>query len=663
MASTLITIPPSSPLDTQMSFSGMSHVTKQAEPLDRDNWVAWHRRLLTSVSSVSTFEDIILNRLPCPVMDNVREEDREKQSQRIVEWQRRDAFLRSAIMGNVSSEIINAIPVELITANEHWDHLQEYRRGTTTYDFIHLFSLLNSTKYVDGEDIRDHIAKMQDYRNQVVCLNDDAFKVPELIYACILRLSMPKSWDIAFTGLPNNLRWKEIVRRINDESAKRMVRQSAEDQAEAAYNLRHGKQKSKRSGAESSSGDSAKKCTNCGKSNHWFQDCWAPGGGAEGQGPRQSSSRSSRSSTSRRSRKGRDRAHKARSVASSSRGSDSDSGTATDGTFLAIDTSDLAFATANTPADTFYRDSGATCHICTNRALFTKYITLDTPSRIGGIKDDGEPLLCYGIGEIILHFPLPDNQSKLIKLKNVRYAPNASINVVSESRMDDSGCTITVRGGMCKIYNPSGELIGTGSKTGQLYSLNCVPIMPPAPAADHAFLTTATTISSSRHALDINLWHRRLAHCGESRVRKLFRKKMVRGAKLADGELQPCLGCAKGKHKRQPFPTSTTRASRTGEVLHCDLQGPFEDASLGGKYYAMVVIDDFSRYSFKRFLRKKDEAPKLIDELITYIETQTGHQVKTFHSDNGGEFINSTMDAFFRSKGIRHDTSSPNTPE
>lgn len=186
MASTLITIPPSSPLDTQMSFSGMSHVTKQAEPLDRDNWVAWHRRLLTSVSSVSTFEDIILNRLPCPVMDNVREEDREKQSQRIVEWQRRDAFLRSAIMGNVSSEIINAIPVELITANEHWDHLQEYRRGTTTYDFIHLFSLLNSTKYVDGEDIRDHIAKMQDYRNQVVRLNDDTFKVPELIYACIL---------------------------------------------------------------------------------------------------------------------------------------------------------------------------------------------------------------------------------------------------------------------------------------------------------------------------------------------------------------------------------------------------------------------------------------------------------------------------------------------
>ena len=158
----------------------------------------------------------------------------------------------------------------------------------------------------------------------------------------------------------------------------------------------------------------AKKCTNCGKSSHWFQDCWAPGGGAEGKGPKQSSSRSSRSKS-----KKKDRAHKAKSVASTRDDSDSHSDASSDESYLAIEARDLAFATASTPADSFYRDSGATCHITNDRHRIASF---RNPLPGDYILAGNNKIWIKGYGSVYVEVKGPKGD-RVLCLDNVAYDP------------------------------------------------------------------------------------------------------------------------------------------------------------------------------------------------------------------------------------------------
>ena len=55
--------------------------------------------------------------------------------------------------------------------------------------------------------------------------------------------------------------------------------------------------------------------------------------------------------------------------------------------------------------------------------------------------------------------------------------------------------------------------------------------------------------------------------------------------------------------------------SRCLELLHVDLMGPTRTKSLGGKRYIMVIIVDFSRYTWVKFLREKSEACEKMEVL------------------------------------------------
>ncbi|GJY52741.1 retrovirus-related pol polyprotein from transposon TNT 1-94 [Tanacetum coccineum] len=83
---------------------------------------------------------------------------------------------------------------------------------------------------------------------------------------------------------------------------------------------------------------------------------------------------------------------------------------------------------------------------------------------------------------------------------------------------------------------------------------------------------------------------------------------------------------------------SPTQACSKGRqnLLHMDLCGPMRVASINGKKYILVIVDDYSRYTWTLFLRSKDETP---------------------------EFLNKTLHAYFKEEGIEHQTSTPRTPE
>ena len=93
-----------------------------------------------------------------------------------------------------------------------------------------------------------------------------------------------------------------------------------------------------------------------------------------------------------------------------------------------------------------------------------------------------------------------------------------------------------------------------------------------------------------------------------------------------------------------------------------DLKGPMQTERRGGKRYVLVVVDDFSRYSFVSFLREKFEVIEHLKSLFNRIQVEIGHSIVRIRSDRGREFNNVDDDLFCESKGIKHEFSTPRTP-
>ncbi|GJR98061.1 retrovirus-related pol polyprotein from transposon TNT 1-94 [Tanacetum coccineum] len=86
-------------------------------------------------------------------------------------------------------------------------------------------------------------------------------------------------------------------------------------------------------------------------------------------------------------------------------------------------------------------------------------------------------------------------------------------------------------------------------------------------------------------------------------------------------------------------------------------------ASINGKKYILVIVDDYSRYTWTLFLRSKDETPEVLKDFLTMIQRNLQAQVITVRTDRGTEFLNKTLHAYFKEEGIEHQTSTPRTPE
>ncbi|GKE33528.1 retrovirus-related pol polyprotein from transposon TNT 1-94 [Tanacetum coccineum] len=98
-------------------------------------------------------------------------------------------------------------------------------------------------------------------------------------------------------------------------------------------------------------------------------------------------------------------------------------------------------------------------------------------------------------------------------------------------------------------------------------------------------------------------------------------------------------------------------------LLHMDLCGPMRVASINGKKYIMVIVDDYSRYTWTLFLRSKDETPEVLKDFLMMIQRNLQALVISVCTDRGTEFLNKTLNAFFKEEGIEHQTSTPQTPE
>nr|GFA96616.1 putative ribonuclease H-like domain-containing protein [Tanacetum cinerariifolium] len=119
-----------------------------------------------------------------------------------------------------------------------------------------------------------------------------------------------------------------------------------------------------------------------------------------------------------------------------------------------------------------------------------------------------------------------------------------------------------------------------------------------------------------------------------------------------------------GKIHRKHHKSKTAFASNKPlNLLHIDLCGPMRVQSIKGKRYVLVVVDDYSRYTWVFFLHSKDEASKVIISFIKKTQVNLQLQVQRVQTDNGTEFKNKTLAKFFDEVGITQQFSAARTTQ
>jgi transposase InsO family protein len=102
---------------------------------------------------------------------------------------------------------------------------------------------------------------------------------------------------------------------------------------------------------------------------------------------------------------------------------------------------------------------------------------------------------------------------------------------------------------------------------------------------------------------------------------------------------------------------------RSLELLHMDLFGSIAYISIGGSKYCLIIVDDYSRFTWVFFLREKPQTQETLKKFLRQAQNEFGLKIKKIRSDNGTEFKNSQIEGFLEEEGIKHEFSSPYTPQ
>ncbi|KAK2972283.1 hypothetical protein RJ640_014341 [Escallonia rubra] len=139
---------------------------------------------------------------------------------------------------------------------------------------------------------------------------------------------------------------------------------------------------------------------------------------------------------------------------------------------------------------------------------------------------------------------------------------------------------------------------------------------------------------------------------------------MVKGLPSIDQPDQLCEACLVGKQHRHSFPKeSISRAKAPLELIHTDVCGPIDPASLGKNRYFLLFIDDYSRKTWVYFLKQNSEVFLTFKRFKVLVEKQSGYQIKAMRSDRGGEFISKEFKALCEKNGIRRPLTIPYSPQ
>lgn len=246
--------------------------------------------------------------------------------------------------------------------------------------------------------------------------------------------------------------------------------------------------------------------------------------------------------------------------------------------------------------------------------------------------------------------------------EDVYYVEQLRYNLLSVSQVCDKKHSILFTDSECIILAPGFKVVDENMillRTPRKDNVYCLDLESVSTDSSLNCLVSKASMDES------SLWHRRMCHMNFKTMNKIVKNNLVRGfpSKVYSCD-DHCVACLKGKqHKTSHKSKEINTISNPLQLLHMDLFGPTNVMSIGKKSYCLVIVDDYSRFTWVYFLRTKDETSGLIKTFILRVENQTNQKVKVIRSDNGTEFKNFDLNTFCEEKGIERQYSAPRSPQ
>nr|AAR89047.1 putative integrase [Oryza sativa Japonica Group] len=240
------------------------------------------------------------------------------------------------------------------------------------------------------------------------------------------------------------------------------------------------------------------------------------------------------------------------------------------------------------------------------------------------------------------------------ELKNVALVEDLNYNLLSVLQIVYENFEVHFKKTRSKVFDSCGDSVLNISRYGRVFKADFEnPVSP------------VITCLVAKFDKDVMFWHRRLGHVGFDHLTRLSGLDLVRGLpklkKDLDLDCAPCHHAKMVASSHAPIVSVMTDAPR--QLLHMDTVGPARVQSVGGKWYVLVIIDDFSRYSWVFFMATKDEAFQHFRGLFLRLELEFPGSLKRIRSDNGSEYKNASFEQFCNERGLEHEFSSPRVPQ
>ncbi|GJY30728.1 retrovirus-related pol polyprotein from transposon TNT 1-94 [Tanacetum coccineum] len=189
-------------------------------------------------------------------------------------------------------------------------------------------------------------------------------------------------------------------------------------------------------------------------------------------------------------------------------------------------------------------------------------------------------------------------------ISRVYYVEGLGHNLFSVGQSCDTNLEVAFRKHSCYVRDTDGVELIKGSCDSNLYTISIEDMLKSSPIC---LLSKASKNESW-------LWHWRLNHLNFGTINDLARKDLVRGLPRLKFEKDHLYSsCQLGKSKKHTHKPKTENTNLEFlNTLHMDLCGPMRVQRINGKKYILVIVDDYSRFTWVKFLRSKDETPETV---------------------------------------------------
>lgn len=486
------------------------------DKLDEHNWATWKYHIKDNMEM-------------CNLWDIVTGEEQRPDSYYVEEarqWTRRDKIARILIKNLLNSK--DYVQVQHI---EHaagiWKTLMGLHQSTGAQGKVDLIWKFWNLRCNEGESVREHIGSIRAAHAELAELG---IIIENYLLAIVLSKSLPPSYDIYVSTIFASIRDLDeadpnyFAQKLFEEEQRRQNQSADVNTISRSY------------------------CTNCKKPGHIKENCYAKGGGKEGQGPRQIAWRKKEEFKKRQ----KDKEAEESALEQSAQAVESDVFMASfikkSGTSI---TESIHYTSSSCVQNSWIADSGASTHIANQREMFSDYQPSTGILNVAG----GMTTKVEGTGTVTMR-GLVDEKQKEFKLTNVLYVPSTRHCLLSGPRLDQSGGRAIYEKGKCQFWNARGEILTTGALDGNLYRINAKAIMCHTPVIN---MINKTTIS----------WHdahRRLGHLSLSSLKLIFSKGLIDGIQIDKNEVLPtaldCESCILAKAHRAPFSNQVERHTK-----------------------------------------------------------------------------------------------------